>query len=260
MPNETSNVGRERLPVDPHTDKPLPNRAQPGYYPGFSTLGQQSFWDAATRNVVRERMLNLPPIRFFTPEEAALMQLLCEHVLPQDDRDAAHRIPILPFIDERLHTGRTPGYRFEDMPPDGDAYRLGLQAIERMSQTIHGKGFSELDWRTQDELLKSIHDGEPLPGAEEIWSQMPVHRYWGLVVQDCVEMYYAHPFAWDEIGFGGPAYPRAYLRLERGEPEPWEVQEHRYEWAAPPVAVSDPGRGEIATHKHHPPAGQGGTH
>jgi hypothetical protein len=260
MPNETSNTGCERLPVDPRTGQPLPPRAQPGYYPGFSTLGQQSFWDAATRNVVQERIREIPPIRFFTPVEAAMMEIICEHLLPQDDRDAAHRIPILPFIDQRLHEGRTPGYRFENMPPDGDAFRLGLQAIERMAQAAHGKSFVALDWRAQDELLKSIHDDEPLPGAEEIWNRMPLHRYWGLVMQDCVEMYYAHPFAWDEIGFGGPAYPRAYMRLERGEPEPWEVEEKRYDWAAPPVAVSDHDEDEIATHKHHPPAGQGGTH
>jgi hypothetical protein len=58
-------------------------------------------------------------------------------------------------------------------------------------------------------------------------------------MQDAIEAYYAHPWAWDEIGFGGPAYPRAYTRLERGEPEPWEVEEQRYEWDAPPYAVSD---------------------
>ena len=37
-----------------------------------------------------------------------------------------------------------------------------------------------------------------------------------LLVQDCVTAYYSHPWAWDEIGFGGPAYPRAYMRLEAG--------------------------------------------
>ena len=260
LPNERFNADRERLPIDPRTDLPLKPRAQPGYYPGFSTLSQESFWDAATREVVRQRVHEVPPIRFFNSEEARLMQTVCEHLLPQDDRDAKHRIPILPFIDERLHHGRTPGYRFEDMPPDGDAYRLGLQAIEQMSRTNHQRAFAELSWREQDELLKSIHDAKPLSGAEEIWKGMPIHRYWGLVVQDCVEMYYAHPWAWDEVGFGGPAYPRAYMRLERGEAEPWEVEERRYEWKAPPVSASDPPEEEIAAHKGDPPAGQGGTH
>ena len=59
---------------------------------------------------------------------------------------------------------------------------------------------------------------------------MAVERFWLLLVQDVVGAYYAHPYAWDEIGFGGPAYPRGYMRLENGEPEPWEVDERRYEW------------------------------
>jgi gluconate 2-dehydrogenase gamma chain len=72
----------------------------------------------------------VPPIRFFNPEEARLMEILTAHILQQDDRQAARRIPIVPHIDERLHKGRIPGYRFLTMPPDGEAYRLGFQAIE----------------------------------------------------------------------------------------------------------------------------------
>lgn len=251
----------DRLPIDPCTDRPLKPRAQPGYYPGFSTLGQQRFWDAATREVIRKRVHEIPPIRFFDDTQARRMDVICAHLLPQDDRDAAHRVPILPFIDERLHEGRTPGYRFESMPPDGDAYRLGLEAIEQIARANYDRGFCELSWREQEDLLKSIHDARPMRGADEIWKRMPVARYWALVLQDCVEVYYAHPFAWDEIGFGGPAYPRAYMRLERGEPEPWEVEEARYAFALPPrYWVSDPQEDEIAAHSEHPVAGQGGTH
>ena len=43
----------------------------------------------------------------------------------------------------------------------------------------------------------------------------------------------------NEIGFGGPAYPRGYMRLENGAREPWEVDEVRYEWAAPEGSLSD---------------------
>jgi Gluconate 2-dehydrogenase subunit 3 len=251
----------EKLPIDPRTQQPLAPKAQPGYYPGYRTLAQQAYWDAATREVVRQRVEEVPPVRFFDEHEARFMGVVCDHLLPQDDRDLAHRIPVLPYIDERLFNGKTPGYRFESMPPDGDAYRLGMQAMEQMAQKNFNRSFLELNWREQEYLLKSIHDAKPLPGAEEIWQRMPIHRYFGLVLQDCVEMYYAHPWAWDEIGFGGPAYPRAYTRLERGEPEPWEVEEQRYEWSVnPDVWVSDPDEKEIAAHKEHPPAGQGGTH
>jgi hypothetical protein len=247
-------------PVDPKTGKPFPQRKQPGYYPGFSTLGQQKFWDAATREKILHRVKMDPPIRFFTPEEHRLMEMLAAHILPQDDRDPARRIPIVPRIDERLHKGRTPGYRFASMPPDGEAYRLGFKAIEQIARKSYECSFHELPWKKQGELLKSIHDGKPKDGAAEIWEKMPIHRYWTLLVQDCVEVYYSHPWAWDEIGFGGPAYPRAYMRLEHGEPEPWEVEERRYDWLAPPGAVSDPKGADIAAHSEHPPSGQGGTH
>jgi len=260
-PGETSSDhALDRRPIHPVTREPLPVRSQPGYYPGFSTLSQQKYWDAATRGKVLDRIHETPPIRFFTPDEARLMEALAAHILPQDDRDPSMRIPIVPRIDERLHKGRTAGYRFAKMPPDGKAYRLGFLAIEQIAKHSYDRSFQELSWREQDELLKSIHDAKPKAGAHEIWEKMPVHRYWALVVQDCIETYYAHPWAWDEIGFGGPAYPRGYMRLEHGEPEPWEVEECRYEWDAPPVAVSDPEGPDIAAHSEDPPQGQGGTH
>ncbi len=247
-------------PRDPDTGDPLPPTEQPGYYPGFSTLSQQKFWDAATRRKVLDRIEHPPTTRFFTAEETTLMTVIADHLLPQHDRAPHRRIPIVPWIDERLFLRHTPGYRFEDMPPDEAAYRLGFDAIEAMARTGYGRAFLELSWAEQDTLLKSIHDGRPMPGAEKTWQRMPLHRFSALLLQDCIEAYYAHPWAWDEVGFGGPAYPRAYMRLENGEPEPWEVDERRYAWDAPAEAVSDPADPEIATHHDLPHQGQGGTH
>ena len=246
--------------IDPSSGQARARTEHPGYYPGFSTLSQQKFWDEATRTKVLDRVHKVPPIRFFTPEEVRLMGAIAEHVMPQDDRHLSRRIPIVPRIDERLHKGRIPGYRFAKMPADGEAYRLGFQAIEQMAKKAHGVSFLASSYFQQEKVLKSIHDAKPLEGAAEIWKKMEIHRFWALVVQDCVEAYYAHPWAWDEIGFGGPAYPRAYMRLEHGDPEPWEVSEQRYEWEAPPNSLSDPKDKEVAAHSEHPAAGQGGTH
>ncbi len=90
------------------------------------------------------------------------------------------------------------------------------------------------------------------------WQRLPVHRFWMLLVQDCAEAYYSHPWAWDEIGFGGPAYPRAYMRLERGEPEPWETDETRYDWSAPEWSVSDAYDAVGGQDEHLASPGQGG--
>lgn len=250
----------KRLPVDAKTGQPLAPRAQPGYYPGFQTLSQRAFWDEATRKVVLDRVEHVPPIRFFSAEEVQLMQAVCDRLLPQDDRDAAHTIPVVNYIDDRLYHRRIDGYRFEDMPDDHEAHRLGLHAIEAIAHHLFHRPFIQLEPREQDQTLQTIHDGNP-PAGEEIWQKMPVTRYWLLLMQDAIEGYYAHPYAWDEVGFGGPAYPRGYMRLEGGKPEPWEVEEQRYEWKAPPTSLSDvyTSVGGPGGHAQQP-SGQEGTH
>lgn len=212
--------------------------ARPGYYPEFSTLAQKKTWDEATRQVVTERVERPPAVRFFSQQEAALLQAIIDRVMPQDDRAEAHTIPLLPAIDERLFNNSISGYRYEDMPSDQEAYRLGLAAIADMAQQRFGQSFVELSVHRQELLLKSLHDGKPDP-PHAVWERMPVKRFWAMLLGDCVAAYYSHPWAWDEVGFGGPAYPRGYMRLENGMPEPWETDETRYEWNAPADSVSD---------------------
>ncbi len=255
-----SNNGPHARPRDPATGESLPPTSQPGFYAGFQTLSQRDFWDDATRRVVEDRVNNVPQIRFFAPAEVTLMQCLCDHLLPQGDRQPDRRVPILNYVDERLASGRIPGYRFDTMPPDGEAYRLGFQALDRMAQTARSTDFLEMDWDDQEALLKTLHDADPWPGAEDIWPKMPVQRWLALVMGDIASAYYAHPWAWDEVGFGGPAYPRGYSRLAHGEAEPWEVDEQRYVWVAPEGALSDPVEPETVAHRGLPAQGQMGTH
>ena len=231
-------------------------RKQPGYYPGYSTLSQRAYWDAATRAEIENRVYNIPPIRFFSEDELPIITAVCERIIPQDDRQPDRRISVVNYIDERLFKNEINGYRYEDMPPDREAHRLGLQAIDQTARALHGSEFADLRALEQDLILKSIHDGEKL-AAHEIWARMSIDRYWQLLVGDCVTAYYSHPWAWDEIGYGGPAYPRAYMRIEGGMPEPWEVDEQRYEWTAPSDSVSDVYEPAGAEGSHQ---GQAGTH
>jgi len=238
-------VDASLLPRDAQTGEAIMPSEQPGYYPGYSTLSQQAFWDKTTRDLVNDRVQNVPRIRYFSPESVRFWRAVFDHILPQTDRIADRRIPIIERVDERLFHKRGVGYRYEKMPPDGEAYQLAEIAINEESQARYSGKFVDLPSLQQDLVLKAIHDGKPL-AAEPIWKRMSIGRFWLLLLQDAIEAYYSHPWAWDEIGFGGPAYPRAYTRLERGEPEPWEVEEQRYQWEAPRYAVSD-----ITESTHH---------
>jgi hypothetical protein len=240
------------LPRDPSTGEALLSTQQPGYYAGFSTMSQRALWDQATRNMVTMRVEQPPSIRYFTAQRARFWRAVFDHLIPQDDRTPDRRIPLVEVLDERLYQNRGIGYRYENMPPDRDAYRLGEEAIDGESQQHFGGVYLDLPYRQRDLILKTVHDGKP-KAAKEIWKRMSISRFWQLLMQDAIEAYYAHPWAWDEIGFGGPAYPRAYTRLERGEPEPWEVEERRYDWLAPLYAVSDVTE---ATHHLHTESSQ----
>ena len=239
-------------PRDINTSEPLAARKQPGYYAGFSTLSQSPFWDDATRTVVETRVEHPPERQFFSEDAWDFWTAVFAHLIPQTDRTPERQIPIVAVLDHRLAVNQTVGYRYESMPHDRVVYEIGIEAIDREAEHRYAGKFLLLPHLQQDLVLKAIHNGKP-QAAPEIWKKMSVHRFWQMIMGDAVDAYYAHPWAWDEIGFGGPAYPRAYTRLERGEPEPWEVEEKRYDWLAPATAVSD----EIdSTPSHHTEAGQ----
>lgn len=194
-------------------------------YPGYNVLDGWSSpsWDDQTREVVRQRLERVPPVRFFTAEEAALVALVSERIVPQPDRAPDARVPIVPFIDERLHEDRRPGYRYEGMPPQREAWRAGLAGIEATSRHLHHRAFAALSGEEQDAVLRRIEQGDP-PG--EAWERVDAKRFFASVLCDTVvKTYYAHPLAWNETGYGGPASPRGHVRKGIGGVDPWEAHE-----------------------------------
>lgn len=192
-------------------------------YPGADILAQRGHWDEATREVVLDRVYNVPPFRFFDERQRATLEALCERVLPQVDKPRDKRIPISPRIDETCHHAMEEGFRYDNMPDNRQAWTWGLQGLDQTAQARFGADFVALDAARQDLVLETIRGGDP-PG--EVWQRMPARRWWIVVaLRQITGVYYAHPYAWDEIGFGGPAYPRGYFALNFGAPEPWEPDE-----------------------------------
>jgi gluconate 2-dehydrogenase subunit 3-like protein len=192
-------------------------------YPDSDILAQRGHWDAATRRVVLDRVHNTPAFRFFNGHEQATLEALCALVVPQQHRPADRRVPLAAWIDAHCMSGHTDGFRLDDMPPNPDAWRLGIHGVDESSQLLFGNAFACLNITQQREVVEHVRAGDP-PG--ELWQNLPAKRWWIFVaLRQITGVYYAHPYAWDEIGFGGPAYPRGYFALNHGYPEPWEARE-----------------------------------
>jgi hypothetical protein len=190
-------------------------------YAGYDVLAKwdSPSWDEYTREVLRKRLTDIPPRRFFTEIEWQTVEAVSARLIPQPDR--LQPIPIVPWIDEKLHHDRRDGFRYEDMPPLREAWRLGLQGIDGESQRRFGNAFTGLSETSQDVVLRAVQSGDVQGG---LWMRLPPQRFFSTVLlKEVVAEYYAHPAAWSEVGFGGPASPRGYVRLGANERDPWEA-------------------------------------
>jgi hypothetical protein len=218
-------AGEASPPAEPPVPQPPPGGGRTPY-PEYDVMAPDKWrhdWDEKTRQLVIDRLRDVPARAFFSAEAFATLEVVCRRLLPQDDRPTELHIPIAPCIDERLAKGDGDGYRYEDMPWDDAAYRLGIVGIDQTSQALFGGvTFTALEAQAQDGVLAAIEDGDP-PG--EVWQQLPARRFFRLLIQDVIAVYYAHPAAWNEIGFQGPASPRGHIRLALGTRDPWEAEE-----------------------------------
>ncbi len=217
--------GEASVPADSPSPHPPAGGGGRTPYPEYDVMAPDKWahdWDEKTRRLVLDRIVNVPERSFFSEGEFATLEATCSRLLPQADRPPELRIPIAPYIDQRLASGRGNGYRYEGMPWDDEAYRRGLAGIDETSHAMFEKGFAELEGGQQDEVLAAVEDGDPT-GAT--WKDLPAKRFFKLLMQDVAESYYSHPAAWNEIGFQGPASPRGHVRLALDKLDPWEAEE-----------------------------------
>jgi hypothetical protein len=176
-------------------------------------MGQVGTWDRETTNVVLGRLQDRP-LRFFTPAEAPTVRALVDRLLAQDDEP---RIPVVEMIDTRLAERSGDGYRYHDMPEDPEAWRASISFLDDDARVNHERAFPDLERRQQLRLIETIRS------AKGQWHGLPAARVFSLWIRYACTAFYSHPWAWNEIGFGGPAYPRGYKNLGFERREPWEV-------------------------------------
>jgi hypothetical protein len=191
-------------------------------FPGYDVLAKRRSpsWNEKTRQVIDARLALPREPRFLAPEEFRTLEAICGRIVPQPGDRAP--VPLAAMIDAKLYENSGDGYRDHRLPPLRDAWRRGLAGIEAEARRRHNVGFAQLDGAEQDALLRAVQDGK-IAGD---WEGMPPEVFFAKrLLFDIATQYYAHPTAWSEIGFGGPASPRGYVRMDFDRRDPWEAAE-----------------------------------
>ena len=215
-----------------------------GRFPGYDVLDEVERWDDVTAGVVLDRLDPQPDFSFFTPAEQATADALFDVLLAQTEDP---KVPVLALVDQRLALDQTDGWFYEDMPEDRDAWRVTLAALDDDANQRFGVPFHHLRDARRVELVQAVQDADR-------WHGLTAAHVWSLWTRYACAAFYSHPWAWNEIGFGGPAYPRGYKALGVDKRERWEVEDAS---GSDPVPWGD--RVEAARRAHPRIPDDGGT-
>ena len=195
-------------------------------FPGYDVLDKRNTpsWNEKSRAVIDARLALPHQPRFFTADEWVLLIAVCDRIVPQP----AHRrrIPVEVLVDRKLEDNDGDGYRHASLPPMQDAWRQGLHALNEEARLHFAAPFDRLESSQQDAVLRMLESGATRSNA---WHGLPAKQFFrSRVLHDVATSYYAFPEAWNEIGFGGPASPRGYVRMDFNRRDPWEAVERKH--------------------------------
>jgi hypothetical protein len=126
------------------------------------------------------------------------------------------------------------------MPDDRETWRLVLRGLDEVARERYCRdGFAASEPETREAIVGFLAEGQLAGGA---WERLNVKRAWSVCMRGILSEFYSHPWAWNEIGFGGPAYPRGFMRI-RGvdDSPPLEPFESRGATREDPVRVTGDG-------------------
>jgi hypothetical protein len=190
------------------------------HYPAYDVWEQHAEWDPNTRQIVGKRRAPQVAHQFFSREEAVLVQTLAS-VLTDE-----HRLEVLTYVtqhlDESVASPVGEAQRKVGVPPKQELYRQGLIGVNEASHAKFGADFIALSRDRQVAVLADLEKGTVPSSAA--WDRLSPKDFFNKLLHDVVSAYYSHPLVWSDIGYGGPAYPRGYVRVEKGLVDPWEAK------------------------------------
>jgi len=191
-------------------------------FPHYDVLAKRDTpsWNPQTRKVIGDRLAIEEP-EVLTPGQRATLRAVVDRIVPQPEQRPATNATALML--HKIMTNESDGFRHHELPQVREAWEHGLDAIDAEAQERFGHSFAILDGDKADEILRAIEQGDVQAAA---WASLPATLFWSWrLIPDIVSAYYAHPSAWSAMGFGGPAAPRGYVRLQANRRDPWEAAE-----------------------------------
>ncbi len=194
--------------------------AKESHYPNYDVLRNQEEWDEHTQSIVLSRFIRTWEFQFLTLEEVEILHLICSRLVDDSREDIVAFM--VQHIDQSLAGSPGEGQRKAGMPQAPPFIREGVQRLNDASKKRHVLGFTQLEERQQVGLLDDLSRGEAMDPEE--WDPFLQKEWFIKLLGWATESYYSHPTVWSEIGYGGPAYPRGYVRAQMGQLDPWEAQ------------------------------------
>ncbi len=197
----------------------MPEEAIGSPYEGYDVLDKwrSTSFDDTTRRVLERRLSAPPEPRFFSADEFRSLEAACARLLATERGDP----PIAHWIDADLFAQRGEGFRRPDVPPLQVAWRAGLRGLDAEARRRQGAAFADLEVGDQDDVLRRLQGGDV--DTASFAGVAAEHFFTHMLLKAAAAHYYSQPRAWSEIGFGGPASPRGYVRIGLDQRDPWEA-------------------------------------
>lgn len=179
-----------------------------------------------TRAALEPRLQPTPsaPIQYFDPPQAEILQAVCCRFFPAlQTNPKLENIDLVLDLDTRLAHGGGNGWRYDTMPPDGEAYQRGLQGLEDMAQALFGLNFVQLDRAKQDQILQTVQQGH---AEGTVWQALDGARFVEELLAELTEYYYSYPQVLEIIGYTGFADGQGWQHIGLNEREDWEKADY----------------------------------
>jgi hypothetical protein len=191
------------------------------YYPDYNVLDHQDHWDDHTREIVLKRLKKQGSTQKLTTREADLLRAVAALML--DDGRSAPLDYVIQHMDSKLQSDIGEANRNVSAPPFPVLLIQGLNALNALARREYDSPFTALSAEQQLSLLVALENNTASLITDD-GQNVPPKEFFTNVIGEVVSAYYSHPQIWSEIGYGGPAYPRGYVRLEVGLTDPWEAR------------------------------------